>query len=247
MDTVLNVLVNWNIIDIFIIGLGFFGAVLIMDRFKAFYVDYTINTDEFMKTVMGLLSEDKTEEAVTFCSANAKKPLAHVIKRILEKCECQTADITQAYDTASSEVAPGLIKRLGHLQMISNVVTLVGLLGTVIGLIMSFKAVSFADVSQKQTLLAEGISMAMHATALGLLVAIPVMVVYSFLHDKQNKLFSEIDRCANQVLEHLRLRYYHPFTAEAGYPTNLNSSQAAEKMGKAPKMPPSPPKIGRAG
>jgi biopolymer transport protein ExbB len=118
--------------------------------------------------------------------------------------------------------------------MVANVATLIGLLGTVIGLIMSFKAVSFADVSQKQTLLADGISLAMHSTAIGLLVAIPTMVFYSFLHDKQSKLFAEIDLCTSQVVEFLRLRGYKPFNQNTVFPNNVGTGKMSAMMGKNP-------------
>ena len=118
--------------------------------------------------------------------------------------------------------------------MVSNVVTLVGLLGTVIGLIMSFKAVSFADPSQKQTLLADGISLAMHSTAAGLLVAIPVMVIYSFLHGRQGKLFSEIDRCSARMIEQLKGRDFGAFHAQAAYPTAVGlEKKRVTNQGKA--------------
>ena len=107
------------------------------------------------------------------------------------------------------------------MSMIANVVTLVGLLGTVTGLIVAFKAVSFADVAQKQTLLAEGISIAMTATALALLVAIPTMFCYSFLHSKQGSLFSEIDLHSQKVIECLKARGYMPFAHASAYPNGV--------------------------
>ena len=126
-------------------------------------------------------------------------------------------------------MAPGLARNLGYLAMCSNVVTLIGLLGTVVGLIMSFKAVSFADPAQKQTLLADGISMAMHSTAAGLLVAIPVMVAYSFIHARQGKLFSEIDQHSNKLIELLKQRDFGGFGVQMAYPT---SHASIDKNGK---------------
>jgi biopolymer transport protein ExbB/TolQ len=235
MDSVLSFVTNYKIVDFAIISMGLAGLFLILERFKALYFDLSLDSQEFMNVVMSLLRENKIEEAITFCGSNQKKPLAHVVKRLLERSDCDDRDIQQALDTSASEIAPALVKRLGHLSMISNVVTLIGLLGTVIGLIMSFKAVSFADVSQKQSLLADGISLAMHSTAMGLLVAIPVMVVYSFLHDKQSKLFSEIDCRAGQVIEFLNLRSYDAYRQMTG-----KESVASINGGHPPKAAPPP-------
>jgi biopolymer transport protein ExbB/TolQ len=170
-----------------------------------------------MGQVLKLVEEDKTEEAIAYCAANETKPLAYVIKRILERSDRDEGSMNDSLDIAASEIAPGLTKNLTYLAMVSNVVTLIGLLGTVVGLIMSFKAVSFADPSQKQTLLADGISMAMNATAAGLCVAIPVMVFYSFLHSKQGKLFSEIDLWANKTLDVLKNRGMESFVQASVY------------------------------
>ena len=118
--------------------------------------------------------------------------------------------------------------------MVSNVVTLIGLLGTVSGLIMAFKAVSFADVSQKQTLLADGIAVAMNATALGLMVAIPVMVAYAFLNIRQGKLFSDIDLATQKLCDFLRSRGVTEMTEQNAYPTNLGNGSALHTPPPAP-------------
>ena len=218
MESLLKTVVDLKLLDIAIVCMAIFAAALVVERFKALYWSYSMNVDAFMAKIFALVEQDKIDEAVTFCGANEKKPLAHVIKRILEKSDRDDAAIDQSLEIAASEVAPDLTRNLGYLSMVSNVVTLIGLLGTVVGLIMSFKAVAFADPSQKQALLADGISLAMHATAMGLLVAIPTMVFYSFLHSKQGQLFSEIDRSANRTIELLRSRAYDGFSTASAFP-----------------------------
>lgn len=223
MDAVLSFLNNYKIIDGFIVAVGMFGIFLLLDRFRALYFEYSLPSEPFMKQVMALIEQDKIEEAITFCSANEKKPLAYVTKRILERSDRDDNAMESSLDIAAAEIAPKLMKGLGHVAMVSNVVTLIGLLGTVVGLITAFRAVSFADVAQKQTLLAEGISIAMTATMLGLMFAIPLMIAYSFLHSKQGALFNEIDQCSQKVMEALRSRIYMPYKGLAAYPSNLNT------------------------
>ena len=227
MDTLMKMAVDYYLIDAAIGLMGLFGLALIFERVKALYFDYALKAEEFMAKVMKWVEEDKIEEAITYCAANEKKPLAAVVKRVLERADRDDAAIDQSLDIAASEVAPKLTKNLSYLSMVSNVVTLIGLFGTVVGLIMSFKAVSFADPSQKQSLLADGISLAMHATAAGLLVAIPVMVVYSFLHAKQGRLFNEIDQHSNKLIEALRSRDFNSFGA--AYPTPIGIDKHGKK------------------
>lgn len=219
-----------------IIGvLGIYATALIVERFKALFFEYSLNADVFMAKVFKLVEEDKADEAIALCGANQKKPLAYCMKRMLEKMDHDERTIEQALDIAASEVAPKLAKNLGYLQMVSNVVTLVGLLGTVIGLIMSFAALGSADPQQKSALLAAGISSAMNATAAGLCVAIPVMIFYSFLHAKQGRLFSEMDQYANKMAELLKNKDMKHFSAAVAFPGNLG----LEKSDK--RAPPTPP------
>lgn len=228
MDALMKFAVDYYMIDGAIAMMGLFALALIFERVRALYFDYSLTAAPFMAKVHKLVEEDKIDEAITFCAANEKKPLAYVTKRILERSDRDDSAIEASLDIAASEVAPGLSRNLSYLAMCSNVVTLIGLLGTVVGLIMSFKAVSFADPAQKQTLLADGISMAMHATAAGLLVAIPVMVVYSFLHARQGKLFSEIDQNANKLIEQLKSRDFGAFNMQGAYPTGLGLEKSAK-------------------
>lgn len=231
MDTVMKMAVDWYLIDGSILLLGVFAVALCAERFKALFFDYSLDSNAFMGKVLTLVENDKTEDAITLCAANERKPLAAVIKRVLERSDRDDSAIDHSLDIAAGEIAPKLVRNLGYLQMVSNVVTLVGLLGTVVGLIMAFKAVSFADPAQKQTLLADGISLAMHATALGLLVAIPTMVAYSFLHAKQGRLFSDIDTWANKTIEVLRARGFENFVGATVYPAGTETGKTVKMKG----------------
>ncbi|MCM2281258.1 MAG: MotA/TolQ/ExbB proton channel family protein [Bdellovibrionaceae bacterium] len=231
MDSLMKMAVDYYLIDGVILMLGVFAVALSFERFKALFIDYSIDSEAFMGKVLKLVEDEKTEEAITLCAANEKKPLAAVIKRVLERSDRDDSAIDHSLDIAAGEVAPKLVRNLGYMQMVSNVVTLVGLLGTVVGLIMAFKAVSFADPAQKQTLLADGISLAMHATALGLLVAIPTMVIYSFFHAKQGRLFSEIDTWANKTIEVLRARGFENFVGTTVYPTTGDGAKTMKIKG----------------
>lgn len=219
-----------------ILTLGIAALALIIERAKVLYFDYAIKTEHFMTQLKSLVLNDQIEEAVTFCTANGKKPLAHVVKGVLERSDRDDEGINQGLDIALAEVIPNLGKRLGYLAMMANVATLTGLLGTIQGLIMSFQAVSFADPSQKQVVLAQGISLAMNTTFLGLAVAIPVMVVYAFLHARQNRILEEVSEHSAKVVDWLTTRHYTPFTTASAFPKNLGE----QEMANVKIQPPSP-------
>ncbi|MCB0420901.1 MAG: MotA/TolQ/ExbB proton channel family protein [Bdellovibrionales bacterium] len=224
-----NIAQMFDSIPAILIGiLGIAALALVIERVKVLYFEYAIKTEEFVKQVQSLIMKDQIDEAITFCTANEKAPLAHVVKGVLERSDRDDEGINQGLDIALAEIIPNLGKRLGYLAMIANVSTLLGLLGTVSGLIMSFNAVAFADPAQKQTLLAQGISTAMNTTALGLSVAIPVMVCYAFLHSRQNRLLEEVSEHSAKVVDLLTTRHYQPFSTVGAYPDKLSEKQIRE-------------------
>lgn len=98
-------------------------------------------------------------------------------------------------------------KRTGFLGAIGNIATLAGLLGTIIGLIGSFEAVANSNPVEKSTLLSQGISMAMHATAYGLIVAIPALVMFAILQNRANALVEDLNQTALMVYNWLNYSY----------------------------------------
>lgn len=196
---------------------GLFALGVVIERFKTLYVDFNINSHTFMEKIRALILGDKIEEAVAHCANHPKVPLAQVVKGVLERADQDDSSIDNGLDVKFTEVMPRLHKGFGYLSMVANVATLLGLLGTVHGLVMAFEAVSFADPAQKQIMLAQSISIAMVATMAGLFVAIPVMFIYSFFHAKQNQLVEEVIACSTVVVDLLKHRNYEPFKEEKVY------------------------------
>lgn len=230
-----------GIVGFVILVMGIVGLALIVERVRVLYFSYSLKVDDFMSQLKPLVLGDKIEEAITFCSANSKKPLPHVIKGVLARSDRDDEGINQGLDIALSEVIPNLGKRLGYLSMLANVATLTGLLGTIQGLIMSFAAVADADPSQKQAVLAQGISLAMNTTFLGLAVAIPIMMSYSFLHARQNRLLEEIAEHSAKVVDWLTTRHYTAFSGATAFPTDIANDALLKNS-----PPPPPPNASKA-
>jgi biopolymer transport protein ExbB len=217
--------------------MAFMAIVVTADRVKALYFSYAINANEFMNSIRSLVQADKIEEAVTHCAGKENIPLVSVIKKILERSDRDDESIAKGQEIALAEVMPLIGKRLGYLSMIANVCTLLGLLGTIQGLILAFAAVAKADPAQKQMILTQGISMAMYMTAFGLMIAIPSMIVYSFLHARQNKHFEEIIENSSKLVDWLSTRHYQPFHMNAVFPNDSTGNGAGKKA------PPPPGKL----
>ena len=109
-------------------------------------------------------------------------------------------DIEKALRANLMEALPQLEKRTHYLATFANLATLLGLLGTVNGLIHAFTAVATANPAEKANLLAASISEAMNCTAFGLMVAVPVLFVHSFLQSKTSQLISSLETGAVKFL-----------------------------------------------
>ncbi len=190
--------VGWVIFCTGIVVIG-----LAIERIRALYFTYGMNVDAFTNKIQSLVLSKKIDEAIVTCAQLKDKPLANAYKGILEKADRDDETIFQAQDIAMAETVPLYTRRLHYLSMLANVATLLGLLGTIHGLILSFQAVAQADPALKQTMLATGIAVSMYTTALGLAVAIPSMVIFSFLTSRQNHLLQELSEKCSKLTETL--------------------------------------------
>ena len=98
------------------------------------------------------------------------------------------------------ETLPRLEKRTQYLATLANISTLLGLLGTIIGLIAAFTAVANADPAEKASLLSQSISVAMNTTASGLMSAIPLLLIHSVLQTKTNEIVDGLEMAGIKVL-----------------------------------------------
>jgi biopolymer transport protein ExbB len=109
-------------------------------------------------------------------------------------------DIEIAMEESMMEIIPQLEKRTAYVALGASVATLLGLLGTIIGLIQAFTAVSNANPAEKADLLSASISVAMNTTAFGLIVAIPLLVLHSFLTAKTGEIVDSLEMASVKAL-----------------------------------------------
>lgn len=102
-------------------------------------------------------------------------------------------DVEYAMEEGLLEALPAIEKRTPYLATFANIATLLGLLGTIIGLIAAFTAVANADPAEKATLLSQSISIAMNTTAFGLMAAIPLLLVHAYLQGKTKSIIESLD------------------------------------------------------
>ncbi len=112
-------------------------------------------------------------------------------------------DIEASMEESIMEAIPRLEKRTHYLAMFANIATLLGLLGTIIGLIKAFTAVAQVDPSMKAEILSTSISVAMNTTAFGLIVAIPLLIFYTLLQTKTTEIIDSLEMATVRFVNHL--------------------------------------------
>ncbi|MCT7359807.1 MAG: flagellar motor protein MotA [Thalassobium sp.] len=109
-------------------------------------------------------------------------------------------EIEYALEEGLMEAIPQLEKRTQYVATLANIATLMGLLGTIMGLIAAFTAVANAAPAEKAALLSQSISVAMNTTAFGLMAAIPLILLHSFLQSKTNEIVDSIEMAGVKFL-----------------------------------------------
>ena len=176
-----------------------FALAIAVERIYYIMIRSNINADKFMAEIRKLVAGGNMDRAIALCDKGKQKALPFVVLRGLKRAiESDTLDfraIQNAVDEGTLEVIPRLQERTSYLSMFANVATLTGLMGTIYGLILSFKAVSGEGIpeAEKTKVLAAGISAAMNTTIFGLMVAVPTLIIYTYLTNQTTKIIDEMD------------------------------------------------------
>jgi len=163
-----------------ILGIGVVAAAIALERFLVITGASVLNGKKLTNDVIAQISRGDLNAARNV-SRKSNAPAAQVVQAVLSVPELEESKLQSAADDAAALAMPPLTRRLAHLNVLANISTLVGLLGTITGLITAFAAVGAADPSQRSAFLASGISMALNCTAFGLLVSIPTLLTQGFL------------------------------------------------------------------
>jgi biopolymer transport protein ExbB len=175
------------------------GTAIVIER-MLYITLASSNAESLWNKIRPALSDQRIDDAIKACQPG-KRPIQHVLLAGLRAAKPAGAHgpIQRSMEEAMLEVLPPLERRTPYLPILANVATLLGLLGTIIGVIEAFAAVSAADPSQKAVLLAHGISVALNMTAFGLMVAVPLILFYAFLQSRTTKIVDGIDQYSTKL------------------------------------------------
>ena len=176
------------------------GVAIAIERW-IYLTKETIKNRNLWEDVAPHLGAGNFKQAITLAN-NSSAQIGTVLKYGLARLATarRRDDIQQAMEESLLEIVPRLEKRTHYLSSLANIGMLVGLLGTIIGLIHAFGAVSQANPAEKAALLAAAISVAMNNTASGLFVAITLLLAHMFLEAKTTKLIDSLEIAAVKFL-----------------------------------------------
>ncbi len=169
------------------------GLSVMVERFIFLFFRFNINGGQFFNQIQKLVMANNIDRAIKLCNAADKAALARVIKAGLTRANKSEADIEAAIEESMLEVGPAISKRVPMISALANIATLLGLLGTIFGMIEAFKAVATVSADQRATALAKGISIAINSTGFGLMVSIPLLAAHIFISNLAKKIADEVD------------------------------------------------------
>ncbi len=196
---------------VFMYPIAFIGLIcvfIILERLYVLYVDTKFDKGQILSEVRNAIYSGRL-------MVMGQSLIHQIIQSGFQAFERSKKDseVQLAIDAAASKHFPILEKRTSYLSMLANTATLLGLLGTISGLIVSFKGASNANASDKATMLASGISEAMNCTAFGLCVAIPALLCYAFLQGRTQRIIDDVNEV---VLESMNFVISHKDKLKTG-------------------------------
>jgi biopolymer transport protein ExbB len=188
---------GYIMIPIFICGV--LTLTIIIERF-IYLKNSQIDSEKFITEIENLLKKRKIREAMEKCE-NQNKPVPNIVKAGLLKLDRTRDEIKEAIDDAANHQIPELEKYLVILATIAVISPLLGLLGTVTGMIKAFMVIEMKEGLVHPGELAGGIWEALVTTVGGLVVAIPAYLSYNYFVSRVNNLILEMEKSATRLID----------------------------------------------
>jgi biopolymer transport protein ExbB/TolQ len=177
-----------------------FLIAIVIDRIIVLFFKANIDKEAFLRGLKKHIFAGDLDQAISYTASQKPTPLTNIVKSGLINVPKGEDEVQAAMDEASLRELPLIEKRTGYLAMVGNVAMLLGLFGTIVGLIRCFETVAYADAADKSAGLSKGISEAMNCTAFGLMVAIPALVFFSVLNGRTQRMVDDINETTVGVL-----------------------------------------------
>mgnify|MGYP003289115587 FL=1 len=187
----------WIILVVFLIGLGFS-----VERFVYILLKSGKGRAKFLADFGKLISSQQYDQALNLANST-KLPVARVMAAIVASRNGGRETMSAACDAVFLTEAPRLTRYISIIQVMASISTLLGLMGTIYGLIFTFDAVANKPASERAKALSDGIAIAMGTTLLGLISAVPLLVIVGLLNMNSERLIQEMEEKGLKIINSL--------------------------------------------
>lgn len=187
-----------------LLAMSLFGFIIFVER-VLFLHRGQLRTGQFLEGIRNLVNRGRRLEALTLCE-DMPGPIPGIVKAILLQAGASEAKMRTAAEEAALVEIPILERRIGSIAAIARIAPLVGLLGTVLGMLQAFFGVPLSETAGYPTfgLLLGGIGQALLTTAFGLMIAIMAHIAHHFLHGRVRALVHDMEYTGHDLIQFMQ-------------------------------------------
>ncbi len=189
---------GWMMYVILVVSIA--GVTIFFERGFHLYLRQRLSAAGFVAGVLAHVEARRFRQAIDACKVDSMHPLVKILPAGIMRANRREKEIERAMEKEMLDALPVLGKRIGFLSFLANSCTLLGLLGTIFGLIAAFSSVRAARAAERQSALADGISQAMYTTTFGIVVAVPLLFFHHLLTQRQEDIINEMEGGATSLL-----------------------------------------------
>jgi len=187
-----------------LLAVSLFGFIVFIER-TLYLHRGQIRTSQFLEGIRNLVKRGRRLEALTLCE-DIPGPIPGIVKAILLQADAPEHRMRQAAEEAALVEIPILERRIGAISTIARIAPLLGLLGTILGMIQAFFGVSMSETTGYPTfgLLLGGLGQALLSTAFGLMIAVMAHIAHHFLHGRVRALVHDMEYTGHDLIQFLQ-------------------------------------------
>jgi biopolymer transport protein ExbB/TolQ len=183
-----------------ILALSIFSLAMIFRKAYQLWYRYRLAEDEITKAIYKQIETNNYARAIQYCNGK-NHPLTAILKAGLMRANKSEKEIRRAIEVAAGDEIARFKRGVSFLPHLANISTMVGLLGTIRGLILAFSGMEGGDAVKRQEALSTGIAIAFRATFFALSVAATLILAFVILHSKQTKMLEKMEHVVTSVVD----------------------------------------------
>jgi biopolymer transport protein ExbB len=181
------------------LGISLVALTIVLIRIHALWFKYRMPVNSFTDSVVTAVNQGNFATAIQTCTQDHKHPLTRITKEILTSSNLSDKEIERALEDSAGRELPRFKRFTSFLPQAGNLATLVGLLGTIEGLIQAFGGATAEDAATRQQVLAKGITVAFYNTFFGLAIAVFCALCYLVINGRQGLLLEVMESAMNRI------------------------------------------------